>query len=149
VADEEDVKKKKKSEDEDEDEKPKKKKKKSSDDDDDDKPKKKKKVKKDDDEEEDKPKKKKKKDDDDDDDKPKKKKSKSGNPFREGSVIAEAFDLCVAGTTRKKLNRFAEEKEVGVTRIFSCMKAGEYGGVKWKYTETDDGDISIKLKKGE
>lgn len=147
VSDEEEVKKKKKSSDdeEEEDETPKKKKKSS----DEDEPVKKKKKKKKSSDEEEPVKKKKKKVVDEDEDEPKKKKvaSKSGNPFREGSVIAEAFDLCLAGTTRKKLNQFAESKDVGATRILSCMKAEEYRDTKWKYSEDDSGTIIITKKK--
>lgn len=72
----------------------------------------------------------------------------SKNPFRAGSAIAKAFDLCYAGTTRAKLKKFCEDQEIGATRVFACMKAGAYGDRTWKYKEDEDGSIKVvPLKK--
>ena len=71
----------------------------------------------------------------------------SRNPFRAGSAIAEAWEMCYAGTTKAKLLKFCEAQEVGPTRVFACMKAGAYGEEKWKYKEDESGNIKIVFLK--
>jgi hypothetical protein len=74
-------------------------------------------------------------------------KTSADGPFREGSAIQAAFDLARAGTTRAKINKFCEDNEIGSSRVFMCLKRGEYSDRKWKYYEGDDGDIKCTLFK--
>lgn len=130
----EDTKKKKAREEEEEEEEAPKKKRKSSDDGD----------------EEEAPKKKKKKSSDDgDDEKPKKKSSGNGkNPYREGSAGYDVFEMAVAGTTRKKILKYCDEKDIAPNRLLRELKLGEFRDVRWKYTEDEDGAIKVTIKKG-
>ena len=149
MAKEDTKKKKAREEEEEEEEAPKKKRKSSDDGDEEEAPKKKKKKSSDDDEEEAPKKKKKKSSDDGDDEKPKKKSSGNGkNPYREGSAGYDVFEMAVAGTTRKKILKYCDEKDIAPNRLLRELKLGEFRDVRWKYTEDEDGAIKVTIKKG-
>lgn len=72
-----------------------------------------------------------------------KKKAKNGNPFRPDSAMAKAFDLAVEGTSRKALIKFCEKEEVGHARVIGVLRREEYLGTTWKFSEDEDGEITI------
>jgi hypothetical protein len=92
----------------------------------------------------------KKKSKDDDDEKPKKTRESTvgtkTNPFREGSFVAEAFEMAKEGCTVKAMKKFCEKKEVDYGWTLARFKKEEKRGVEWKFT-LDDSDMKIKLKK--
>lgn len=69
--------------------------------------------------------------------------SKIVNPFREDSAIATVFDMAVSGTTRNKIERYADRHDLNVHRIFHVLRTGEYGNSRWEYKQDVSGNVKL------
>lgn len=70
------------------------------------------------------------------------------NPYaRPGAIVYQIFELALAGTTVKEINKRIAEAGVKPTRVWRELRSGEFKGTKWKYTETEDGKITVRIRR--
>lgn len=68
------------------------------------------------------------------------------NPFREGSMVFEGFEMAKEGCTVKAMKKFCEKKGKDYNWLMARFKKETKRGVDWKFT-IDEDDMKIKLKK--
>jgi hypothetical protein len=70
------------------------------------------------------------------------------NPYaRPSAIVYQIFELALAGTTVKEINKRIAEAGVKPTRVWRELRSGEFKGTKWKYTETEEGKISVRIRR--
>ena len=72
--------------------------------------------------------------------------AKSGsNPYsRPTSIVYQVFEMAKVGTSLKAIRSMLKEAGVQEGRVMRELRSGEYKGFRWKYTESEDGKISVK-----
>lgn len=70
------------------------------------------------------------------------------NPYaRPSAIVYQIFELALAGTTVKEVNKRIAEAGVKPTRVWRELRSGEFKGTKWKYTETEEGKITVRIRR--
>jgi hypothetical protein len=60
------------------------------------------------------------------------------HPFRPGSLIYVAFEMCCKGTTKGRLAKFFEKHNASVARVMRVFRKGHCNGVKWEWSEKEE-----------
>lgn len=70
---------------------------------------------------------------------------KSKLPFKSGTPSARAFVACIMGTTVSKLTELVKYYGGDVAMVFRKLRRQKFGDYRWKYRETDDEKIKIRM----
>ena len=68
------------------------------------------------------------------------------HPFKKGSVIYTAFELCRKGCKLEDIERLAHRAGINPRRIFRVFRSGELYGCKWRWKQSER-RCSIKYPK--
>lgn len=69
------------------------------------------------------------------------------NPYaRPNAIVYQVFELALAGTTVKAINKKIAEVGVNPNRVWRELKSGEFKGVRWRYSESEDGKVIVKIR---
>lgn len=70
------------------------------------------------------------------------------NPYaRPSAIVYQIFELALAGTTVKEINKRIAEAGVKPTRVWRELRSGEFKGTKWKYIETEEGKVTVRIRR--
>lgn len=60
------------------------------------------------------------------------------HPFRPGSLIYVAFEMCRKGTTKTRLQKYFEKHDANVGRALRVFRVGHCHGIRWDWKEQED-----------
>jgi len=66
-------------------------------------------------------------------------------PYRTGTISARAYVSCVIGTTKKKLQDLVTSLGGDPQAMLEKFQRGRLGSIRWKFIESEDGKIKIRL----